>query len=330
MRFITLVLALDVLLGLLLGQLNDSRQVYLRNIFFSTIVADAEVSSEAALEQRLADGFRDESAPQDLAKYLDPDKLRRLRRTADAVAISGSDDDLAVAVTRELGQRADSAICGIESLGRVVQDTARGLGCCSDFSKAWIFYARHLGLKARETYSMTHTTVEYFNRRSRHWHMVDPLNHLQIVDGQGQAQSQFNIRGQDLFTAFRVARQLPGDPGFDAVHYGGYAQAQYASVMWKKGINYLEIEHWDSRLRILNLPKPARQLILLTAGVHPGWVMLTTNTLAFYLRVLKTLLLIITATMLGLNLLAAWRLGQALRSTGPVPARARFKAKFGA
>lgn len=330
MRFFTLVLALDVLTAIFLSQLDESRQVYLRNIVFSTIVADREVANEAELEQRLADGFRDEPAPQDLAKYLDADKLRRLRGVAAAVATSSDDDALAVAVTRELGQRSDGTICGIESLGRVVRDTARGLGCCSDFSKAWIFYARHLGLRTRESYTMVHTTVEYFDRRSGQWHMVDPLNHFQIVDERGVAQSQFSIRAQDLFSAFQIARQLPGDPGFDAPHYGGYAQAQYATLMWKRGINYLEIEYWDGHLRTLKLPKPARQLILLASGIQPGWLMLTTNTLAFYLRILQAILLASTALLLGVNALALWRLPQRFRRSKPVTAGSGAGAKSSA
>ncbi len=326
MRFFTLVLALDVVLVVFLAQLTVDHQVYLRNIVFSSILADHEVASEAELDQRLAEDFRDETAPQDLAKYLDAAKLGRLR-----IAAAAQDDDaLAVAVTRELGQHADSAICGIESLGRMVQDTARGLGCCSDFSKAWIFYARHLGLKVRETYSMTHTTVEYFERRSGNWHMIDPLNHLQIVDQHGLAQSQFNIRGQDLFSEFEVSMKLPGDPGFDAIHYVGYAQTQYATLMWKKGVNYLQIEYWDSLLRAIWLPKPLRQLVLLASGIQPGWLMLTTNTLAFYLRILQAVLLASAALLLGVNALALWRLPKRFRGSKPVSARSDAGAKSSA
>ena len=319
MRLLYIAILIDIVVAILLGQLISSQQVYVRNLLFSSIVSDREVPDEPTLDAKIALGFRDEAKPIQFGQYLDSDKIKRLRVIADRADVN--DALIATSVTHELNQLADGTICGIESLGRVVQDTARGLGCCSDFSKAWIFYARYLGLRVREVNTMNHTTVEYQDRRSGRWQMVDPLHHLQIVDPSGQQLSQYSIRGQDLFSAFHIAQQLPGEPGFDPIRYAGYAPTQYATLMWRKGVNFLEIEDWDSRLRRLHLPKNVRQLILLIIGIQPGWLMLTTDTLAFYLRTLKALL-VLAALLVGvLNLAALARVPMLLRRRR-TPARA--------
>jgi hypothetical protein len=43
----------------------------------------------------------------------------------------------------------------------------------------------------------------------------------------------------------------------------------------------------DNRLRALGLPKSLRQLALLTTGIQPRWLVLTTNALAFYMTLLQ-------------------------------------------
>jgi Flp pilus assembly protein TadB len=64
-----------------------------------------------------------------------------------------------------------------------------------------------------------------------------------------------------------------------------------AAISWRRGVNFLLVEAWDTRLRALGLPKSLRQGALLTTGVHPRWLVLTTNALAFYMPLLQGLFL---------------------------------------
>lgn len=323
LRWLLALLVLDLVVVAALCRLSNGQQIYLRNLVFSSIYSDREIGNEAGIEQRLAAGFRNGGSPTEYAEYLEVNKLRQLK----IVARNSGDDTraLAVALTRMLEHTGDGTICGVESLSNVVHDTALGKGCCSDFSKAWIFYARALDMQVREVHNMTHTMVEYFDRTSRRWQMVDPYNHIQIVDLDNQPLSHFRIRTQNLFVAYRAIALLPGGPDFDVAGYLGYAQTQYASLMWTMGVNYLEIEAWDRQLRKLHLPKQIRQLFLLTIGIHPGWTMLTTNTLAMYLRLLQAILVggiwllgLMHLAVLATAVLARWR-GAA---PAPVPAAA--------
>jgi len=50
-----------------------------------------------------------------------------------------------------------------------------------------------------------------------------------------------------------------------------------AAISWRRGVNFLEVEAWGTRLRALGLPKSLRQGALLTTGVQPRWLVLTTN-----------------------------------------------------
>ena len=194
-------------------------------------------------------------------------------------------------IVARLGDPKESQICGVESLGKVVFDTDTGQGCCSDFSKAWLFYANHLGLPAREVNNLGHTTVEYWDAALRKWAWLDPFMRMEMTDADGLPLNQFEIRRMSLVETVRFVR-LPGaQAGFEPRAYAGYHPSQYAAISWRRGVNFLEVEAWDTRLRALGLPKSLRQLALLTTGVQPRWLVLTTNALAFYMTLLQGLFL---------------------------------------
>lgn len=176
-------------------------------------------------------------------------------------------------------------------MSRIVFGTERGLGCCSDFSKSWIFYARYLGMQVREVSTLNHTTVEFFDREVGGWVWLDPLNRAQIVDAANRPLSLYQIRDRSLFTALRVMPLMDERPGFDVEGYAGYDTAETAVLMWRMGTNFLEIEQQDSRLREWGLTKAARPAILLTAGIQPRWLVLTTLSLSAYLRALQAFII---------------------------------------
>lgn len=280
---------LDLAVLALLASLSTDERIYLRNITFSNIVADRRVGSEAAMDGLLAQGFLKEADTARYREFLNPtkaDALRELQRQPGA-----TDEQLAVAITQQLGDFANGRVCGLESMGRFVFDTERGLGCCSDFSKSWIFYARYLSMQVREVNTLIHTTVEFYDHQNGRWVWLDPLNRLQITDAANRPLSQYQIRENSLLTALRVKPLMGKRPGFDAEDYEGYDTAQAAVLMWRLGTNFLEIDKHDRRLREWGLPKAARQAILLTLGMQPRWRIMTTPSLAAYLRALQAFIL---------------------------------------
>jgi hypothetical protein len=68
-------------------------------------------------------------------------------------------------------------------------------------------------------------------------------------------------------------------------------------------VNFLLVEAWDTRLRALGLPKSLRQGALLTTGIQPRWLVLTTNALAFYMTLLQGLFLAVLGFFVVLD---AW------------------------
>lgn len=300
----------DAVSAAILVSLGGSERIYLRNLVFSRIHSDGEFADERALDAMLTRGFKPERSTSGYAAYLNPAKARILEKVRDHPG--STDHELAVAITRQLGAYSSGLICGVESLGRIVFDTERGMGCCSDYSKSWMFYANYLGLAVREVNVLNHTTIEYYDRQTRHWHWLDPLWRLQIVDARGVPLSQYQIRSTSLFEALR-AESLMSDPRpeFDANDYAGYAPPQLSVLMWRLGNNFLEIEHWDSRLRRWGLPKGLRQFVLLCVGVQPHWAMVGPASLAAYLKALQALVIagIAMLTIAHALLVLSWLAG---------------------
>jgi len=301
------LLALQVVLLVTLMQLQTEHKVYLRNVMFSEFVADSQATGPAAVERMLAKGFRVDAAPAAYRPYLNPRFERELAELK--AQPTTADRDLAFGIATRLGDPRESRICGVESLGKVVFDTDSGQGCCSDFSKAWLFYANYLGLRAREVNNIGHTTVEYFDRQRGKWVWLDPFNKVKFVDEGEVPLSQREIRAMSLFDVAQV-RRLPGSHAdFDPRGYVGYQPREYAVVSWRRGVNFLEVEAWDARLRDWGLPKSLRQLVLLSTGIQPGWLVLATDPMAFYLRLLQGMLYAVLAFFVAEDVWIAWRVG---------------------
>ncbi len=295
------ILGLQALFILLLTSTNTDQKVYIRNLVFSDFVADSKATAEDQVNALIANGFKTDAAAAAYLPYLNPSFQQELTRLQKDQQLKGR--ALALAIVARLGDPKESQICGVESLGKVVFDTDTGQGCCSDFSKAWLFYANHLGLPAREVNNLGHTTVEYWDAALRKWVWLDPFMRMEMTDANGLPLNQFEIRRMSLVETVRFVR-LPGaQTGFEPRAYAGYHPSQYAAISWRRGVNFLEVEAWDTRLRALGLPKSLRQLALLTTGVQPRWLVLTTNALAFYMTLLQGLFLAVLGFFVVLD---AW------------------------
>lgn len=293
------LVATDLILCTMLGALHQDEKVVLRNLLFSDIYADRDLPTSAALNERLDKLFKRDRDPTAYLKYLNPVKAAELLALSKRSGIT--DRELAVAITQHLGSLSDGRVCGIESLGRIVFDTEKGVGCCSDFSKAWTFYAIYVGMTVREVNSINHTTVEYLDRNTGAWQWIDPYNRIEIMQA-AQPISQYDIRRSSLFASLEFKRMNSGDPDFDVRNYVGYSPSQLSVLMWRTGTNFLEVDRWDRAIQSVGLPKSMRQAILLTLGIQPKWVMLTTNSLAGQLRMLQALLYFCILALVLLNI----------------------------
>ncbi len=308
---VVLVSLLQLVFLALLATTSSDQKVYIRNILFSQFLADASAGPASAVNALLADRFKTDPDPAQYLPYLNPQFARELSALKQDPALG--DRGLALAIVARLGDPRESRICGIESLGKVVIDTDSGQGCCSDFSKAWLFYANYLGLKAREVNNLNHTTVEYWDRQRGKWKWLDPFMKMEMTNAQGIPLNHTEIRATSLVEFVRFVRLPSMNANFEPQSYAGYQPSQYAAISWRRGVNFLQVEAWDSRLRSLGLPKSLRQLLMLTAGVQPGWLVLTTNSLAFYLNLLKVLLLGLIGFFLAFDAWLAFRLAKMMR-----------------
>jgi hypothetical protein len=258
------------------------------------------LSPVVSLDSLVAKDFKIEVNPSDFGLYLNPETITKLSELQKAS--KNPDHDLAQGIVGYLGKNPTGQICGVPSLGKVVLDVESGIGCCSDYTKAWIFYAGYFGLQVREVNTLGHNTIEYFDRRLNKWSWIDPYNRIEILGPDGETMNQASMRSESLFVALRVNR-LPGaSADFDAENYAGYAPSQLSVLMWRKGINFLTVEKWDEHLRAWHVPKSIRQFILLSSGIAPHWLMLTTDALATYLRFLQALLYLLGGILIVLNM----------------------------
>jgi hypothetical protein len=296
--FVFIIILQTSLLGFLIAGPSDWR-VYIRNVMFSHIYSDKDLSDEVALNKAVASRFVRDTVQDNYLPFLNAKAVQELKNYIEE--FRPTDRDLAISIIQHLGNQTQSQICGIDSLGKIVHDTDRGIGCCSDFSKAWIFYALYFGMQVREVSAPNHTTVEYFDRHTKSWFWLDPFNRIEIVNESGQPYNHYQLRRQSLFDYAKFNRLDGAEKTFSPNVYHGYAPSQLALVSWRLGVNFLYIERWDERLRYLGMPKSLRQLILLTIGIQPGWLILTTDAVAFYLKTLQLLIWTILILLITMN-----------------------------
>ena len=92
---------------------------------------------KVSLSNNRSSGLKTDASAAAYLPYLNPRFQQELMRLQKDQQLQGR--ALALAIVARLGDPKESQICGVESLGKVVFDTDTGQGCCSDFSKAWLF-----------------------------------------------------------------------------------------------------------------------------------------------------------------------------------------------
>jgi len=187
----------------------------------------------------------------------------------------------------------------------LVKGVEHGQGCCSDYSKAFLVYALHLGIKVREVYVLSHATVEYFNPEQQRWIWFDPYFGTQITDKSGRLLSLYEIRMASRFQELRLLDHPPSTTTIPAFKgFRGYDTRHYDVLLYKKGNNFFELEELHRRLQWLRLPKSVLQLSSYFLGSHPGYLMLATEGMAVYLNTLSNMLWGMAKFWLGINALS--------------------------
>jgi hypothetical protein len=266
---------------------------------FSEIVSDSVLTKEE-IEIKLGNNFKIENR-ENFLKYLDKTAINELSVIKDQYKGNDTDSFLAISILKYLGENPTGKICGVPSLGKVVFDVEKGIGCCSDYTKAWIFYAVYLNLKVREVNSLNHTTVEFYDSKLKKWIWLDPFNRAQFSMN-NELLSQYEARKATLFDKVDIINLNNDKPNKELENYEGYNTSQLSMLLWRKGINFIEVEEGDEKLRSLKIPKPIRQLFLLISGVSPGWLILTNDALASYLRILKLAIYVLMTSYFLANL----------------------------
>jgi hypothetical protein len=316
------IVVLNALAFWLLSMLSGNTQVYLRNLLFSEIVSDAKFADEVALNAHLMAHFKtDAHVPAAQDSYVNAEKLRALRKLKD----SGTQTDkMAVAVASAIGPSPTGAYCGKHPTFALVQGVEHGQGCCSDYSKAFLVYAAHLGIQVREVYVLSHATVEYFNPEQRRWIWFDPYFGTQVTDQDGKLLSLYQIRMASRFQELRLLDHPPTITSIPAfAGFRGYDTRHYDVLLYKKGNNFFEIEQLHRSIQWLRLPKSILQLGSYFLGKQPGFLMLTTEGMWVYLSTLQNILWGLAQLWLGINALSIGLLIYCER-----PSRARVSTRL--
>jgi hypothetical protein len=298
--YLLLIILLNSIVLLVVINIKNKHQIYLRNLMFSEIIADSTISNERELDIIIDKKLKTENK-ENLLSYLDQTAVKELSLLKNQYKGTDADRFLAISILKYLGENPTGKICGVPSLGKVVFDVEKGIGCCSDYTKAWMFYALYFGIQVREVNSLNHTTVEFYDSNLKKWIWLDPFNRAQFSMN-NVLLNQYEARKATLFDKVTIINLNKEKLDVVLENYEGYNTSQLSLLLWRKGNNFIEVENWDAKLRDIKIPKPLRQLFVLTTGVSPGWIMLANDALASYLRILKLAIYLLMTTYFLINL----------------------------
>jgi hypothetical protein len=206
--------------------------------------------------------------------------------------------------------------CGLDiSLRARIGSVRGGVGCCSDYNEAFLLRAQAVGLQAREVHNMGHTLAEYYDPVQGRWKWIDTSNRVQISDKNGALVSAWGRRTRFPWSALHFVDLPPFQPAIQEsqANYSGYLANNNGILYWTKGGNLQQQELFEARFRRRNIPREFIQLLSLSIGIRPGWLVLAPSEAAFRFRLSYLLLKasLTTFVLTDLALLAAalgWRL----------------------
>jgi hypothetical protein len=319
--------------------------LYVRNALFSEVVDDGQVPDEAALNLLLARRLRRDPPALRARELFTAAELTKLDRlVADSQSAScrlpkdlpqtllTPADCLARALAKDVSPYMTGGKCGLDgSLRARIGQVRHGVGCCSDFNEAFLLRAQAVGLEVREVNNLGHTMAEYFDPAQQRWRWIDTSNRVQVASADGVLLSGWVLRTDFPWRARQFIDLPPNTPAQarKAESYAGYLSSRNSILSWTEGLNFQQIEKLEQPLRQIGLPKELVQIVSLSLGVRPGWLVLAPSEAAFRYRlsagILKgTLAAFVLADLLLLLVALGWRVTRnrpfcSESSTGNVP-----------
>ena len=159
---------------------------------------------------------------------------------------------------------------------------AKGFGKCSDYAQSFAAACLENNIMVREVSNMTHTFNEIYLSSQNKWVFFDAQYCLTAHDNAGNwlsALDIFNAYANHTpfsFSSFapyhKFQSELQDIDGFYEVN-GNSDAYQYLVVT--NGINVFQVNKWNQYLNLI--PKPARQFVLLSLGIQPGYLVYDPN-----------------------------------------------------
>jgi|GEM_PF-2249801 len=302
LRLAMLVLSNAVLLYLAHSMPSNAFKVGVRDLVFAEIYSDREIRGLESIDTILK--FKTDGSPALYSSYLDHNMLAQLKEAR--ASRPGDDTHLARAIGTLVGRLPTERNCGgADGLKEAIDMVSVGDGCCSDYAKAYAAYAYALELPVRIVTNTVHGGVEYFDRSQSKWIWFDAQLTAQVESSEGRLLNEFEIRNASRWQELRLVDLPPQYP--DAGFFNdrpNYNPRSFSYVMWFKGINFIQNDRYNNMLRLLHLSKEIRQIILLVSGIQPGYVLLTDEMSAQYLKMAKAAVVALVVAYLIANLLA--------------------------
>ncbi|HSR37574.1 MAG TPA: transglutaminase-like domain-containing protein, partial [Phnomibacter sp.] len=169
-----------------------------------------------------------------------------------------------------------------DDLLNCVSLVAKGFGKCSDYAQSFAAACLENNIMVREVSNMTHTFNEIYLSSQNKWVFFDAQYCLTAHDNAGNwlsALDIFNAYANHTpfsFSSFapyhKFQSELQDIDGFYEVN-GNSDAYQYLVVT--NGINVFQVNKWNQYLNLI--PKPARQFVLLSLGIQPGYLVYDPN-----------------------------------------------------
>jgi len=166
--------------------------------------------------------------------------------------------------------------CGDKSYNLLenIDWVSRGHGCCSDHSQIFIALASMNGVFAREVHHKLHTFNEYWDSDLMKWVWIDPQFAIMARTETGgymsfrELKENISVGSIIEWDFFGSTKHVFASEPVDSSPY--YKPEAFQSILMTNGNNVFGENDWAIQFSFL--PKSARQLILLSTGVQPGYL----------------------------------------------------------
>lgn len=169
-----------------------------------------------------------------------------------------------------------------DDLLNCVSLVAKGFGKCSDYAQCFAATCLENNIMVREVSNMTHTFNEIYLPSLKKWVFVDAQYCLTAHDNAGNLLSALDIFNAYAnhtplrFSSFAPYHKFRSEyqSGNGFYHVNGNSDA-YKFLVVTNGINVFQVNKWNQQLNMI--PKPARQFVLLSLGIQPGYIVYDPN-----------------------------------------------------